>query len=288
MPNPPTYRTGAAIALPPRLASPVFVVGSPRSGTSVLAHVLLSVGYSGFREGNLFGLLHTLNLAIDQYFVWFGTDNEEVLMSRIDRDAMKLEVGEIFRRAVEDQHPIPPWFDKSGNPEVIEVIPQLLELWPDAHFIFAQRRAIENVVSRLSKFPEHSFEYHLRDWARNMRAWRELRLAMPDLPCTEIDQQDMLQDPVGVADRIGDLIGLDAARREAVAEILRLERPQQSGFGSSERLLSIEDTGWSPADVALFTEHCGPEMAAYGYTLDERYRLRPPPAEPMAAVSAAD
>lgn len=30
---------------------PVFVVGSPRSGTSILVDGLLSVGYKGFREG---------------------------------------------------------------------------------------------------------------------------------------------------------------------------------------------------------------------------------------------
>ena len=31
---------------------PVFVVGSPRSGTSILVDALFSAGYKGFREGS--------------------------------------------------------------------------------------------------------------------------------------------------------------------------------------------------------------------------------------------
>ncbi len=263
------------MARPATLASPVFIVGSPRSGTSMLAHVLLTVGYSGFREGNLLGLLNTLNRAIDQHFVWFGTDNPDVLMSRVDADAMKREVGDIFRRALENEHPIPPWFDKSGNPDVIQIIPVLLDLWPDARFIFAKRRGIENITSRLTKFPGHSFEYHLRDWARNMRVWREIRAAFPDLACIEVDQQDMLTNAHDVAARIGGLIGLSPSQQAEVAEILRRERPQQTSVGSTERVLSIEDTGWSPADVARFLEHCKTEMDAFGYTMDGRYRDRP-------------
>ncbi len=257
----------------PAFASPVFIVGSPRSGTSMLAHVLLTIGYSGFREGNLFGLLHTLQTAIDQYFVWFGTDNEEVLMSRIDRDGLKREVAQIFRGALDQQHPIPPWFDKSGNPEVIELIPVLLDLWPGARFIFAKRRAIENVTSRLSKFPEHSFEYHLQDWARNMNAWRTIRHVLPESARIEIDQQDMLRDPDDTAARIAGLVGLAPARVGEVATLLREERPQETGFGSSERVLSLEDTGWSDADVALFDRHCAAELKAYGYSRDEFYWL---------------
>lgn len=257
--------------MPVDLATPVFIVGSPRSGTSMLAQLLLSAGYSGFREGNLFGLLHTLHAAIDQYFVWFGTDNAEVLMSRVDRDAIKREVAAIFRRTLEHEHPIPPWFDKSGNPDVIELIPELLDLWPDARFIFAKRRAIENVTSRMAKFPEHHFEYHVQDWARNMRAWRQLRATLPDLACTEVDQQDMLRAPAAVAARIAALIHLDSVREAEMVRLLQTERPQETGFGSSERVLSLDDTGWSSPDIALFMQHCHHELDAYGYSLDEHY-----------------
>ena len=34
--------------------SPLFIVGSPRSGTSILVMALRAAGYRGFNEGNFF------------------------------------------------------------------------------------------------------------------------------------------------------------------------------------------------------------------------------------------
>lgn len=258
-------------AFPVAPAFPVFIVGSPRSGTSMLARIMLKVGYHGFEEGNLLGLLYTLNDAVDQHFTWFGTDNPAVLIAHVEPASMKRQIGEMFRQVFERHHPQPPWFDKTGNPTVIETIPMLVQIWPHARFIFAKRRAIENVVSRLIKFPDHSFEYHLQDWARNMGAWREVRAAMPELACIEVDQQDMVRDPIGVALRIGTLLGLSPLQQAQIVGSMTSERPQQSSFGSAERVLSLADTGWTPADVDRFVQHCKTEMDAYGYTFDERY-----------------
>ncbi len=43
----------------PQPAAPLFIVGSPRSGTSVLVDAAFAAGFKGFREGNLLGLLQT-------------------------------------------------------------------------------------------------------------------------------------------------------------------------------------------------------------------------------------
>jgi hypothetical protein len=254
-------------------ASPVFVVGSPRSGTSMLAHLLISAGYSGFREGNFLGLLRHIERLLGNYFNWFGTDNPEVLMSRIDREELLADIAELFRRRLEKEHPIAPWFDKSGNPEVIELIPTLVQMWPSARFVFAKRRSIENIVSRLKKFPEHPFEYHCRDWAKNMSAWRAVRAALPDLACIEVEQQDMVKHPAVVAAELGELLGLPPDRQAGLIKIMGSERPQQTTAGSTERVMSLASTGWSPADVDLFLTHCKAEMDAFGYTLDETYSV---------------
>src|SRR3954469_5424274 len=168
---------------------PVFIIGSPRSGTSALIGALLGVGYNGYREGNFLQLMPMIGAMIDRHFATFGQDGAEVLVTHVDPKALKEAINEVFAGFVNRLHPNPPWVDKSGNPEMIGAIPALMKLWPDSHFVFAKRRAIENIVSRLKKFSQHNFEYHCRDWARNMQAWRIMRDNVPKASRLEVDQQ---------------------------------------------------------------------------------------------------
>ncbi len=256
--------------LPP--AFPVFIVGSPRSGTSILAHALLSAGYAGYNEGNFLSLLHRLDADVDTHFEIFGSENTEVLTAHIDRQALKADLFAVLRAHVEAHITGEPWLDKTGNPEMITAIPTLLQLWPDSVFIFAKRRAIENIASRLRKFPNHDFRYHCADWARNMARWREIRAAQPDLRFLEVDQQDIAAAPAAVARAIAGLLRLPPARERMIADIFARDRPEETRAGTAARVLSLEATGWGEDMQAVFRQHCGPEMAAYGYTEDESYR----------------
>ena len=252
---------------------PLFVVGSPRSGTSVLVTALRRAAYRGFNEGNFVGLMNDLNRVTDNYFATFWTSDPLVLMSKMDKDEVKAALFEPFKRFVERENPVPPWLDKSGNPGVIKMIPALLVLWPSAHFIFAKRRGIENVVSRIRKFPGYTFEYHCMDWAANMSMWRQSRAAVPDLKCIEVDQRDMITNPEAVATQMAGFLRLD--RRNSRAQLVktfREERPQQTGNGTAERVLSLAATRWPPREVELFMQHCKPQMDFFGYTLDETYK----------------
>ena len=238
----------------------------------MLAQMMLRVGYQGYEEGNLLGLLHALSDAVDQHFTWFGTDNPAVLMAMSRRPTSSRTSPRCSAACSSAITRSRPGSTRPATRRVIEIIPTLVRLWPEARFIFAKRRGIENVVSRLSKFPEHSFEYHLQDWAKNMRAWRLVKAELPTLAGIEVDQQDMLRDPIGVAVRIGRLLGLSPLQQAQIVGHMTSERPQQSHSGSAERVLSLADPGWSPDDVARFMRHCKAEMDAYGYTMDERYR----------------
>ena len=253
---------------------PLFVVGSPRSGTSVLVTALRRAGYRGFNEGNFVGLMNDINRVTDNYFATFWTSNPQVIMSKMDKNEVKTALFEPFKRFVERENPVPPWLDKSGNPGVIKMIPALLALWPSAHFIFAKRRGIENIVSRIRKFPGYTFEYHCIDWAANMSAWRDVRNAVPDLKCLEVDQRDMIANPDAVATQMADFLRLDADQKAQLVKTFREERPQQTAKGTTERLLSLAATGWSPHDVELFMQHCKQPMDWYGYSLDETYKTQ--------------
>jgi hypothetical protein len=250
----------------------LFIVGSPRSGTSILVLALRAAGYRGFNEGNFFGLLATFDGIIDKYFRTFWTDDPFVMMSRIDREEFKASLAELFKRIVDRENPVAPWLDKSGNADVINMIPVLLRLWPSAHFIYAKRRGLENIVSRVKKFPQYNFEYHCRDWAANMTAWRAARREVPDLRYLEVDQQDLIQSPGATSAQLAAFLNLSEAQAARLAATFRKERPQQTSAGTTERVLTLRSTGWSPQQIGLFTKICGPEMELFGYTLDDTYQ----------------
>jgi hypothetical protein len=252
------------------MITPVFVVGSPRSGTSALAESLLGAGYNGYREGNFLPLLTTLNKLVDQHFAVFGRAGPKVMVSFIDPETLRSSIARTFRDETVRLNPEEPWFDKSGNPEMIEAIPTLLQLWPEARFVFAKRRAIENVVSRMTKFPAHTFEYHCRDWVRNMFVWRRMRDRIPEGRAIEVDQQDLIRDPKSTAGRISELLDLGESQKMALAESLMRGRPQQTEEGSAQRVLTLSGL-WPNSQRLEFESICGPEMKAYGYATDGRY-----------------
>ena len=247
---------------------------SPRSGTSALVDALLGVGYHGYREGNLLSLLPVLAKTVDRHWAVFGKGGAEVLVSNVDPEKLKAKIALIFKDVVDALNPVAPWMDKSGNPEMIEAIPFLLTLWPDSRFIFAKRRALENVVSRLQKFPGYNFEYHCRDWAKNMATWRVRRQSLPADCWVEIDQQDMIREPEASAARLAELLNLSVGQRDALSAIFARSRPQQTADGTAQRVLSLDAT-WSEHQRQLFKALCGPEMKAYGYSLDDSYWERP-------------
>jgi|GEM_PF-775395 len=252
---------------------PVFVVGSARSGTSVLAWALQGSGYFGYNEGHVLPLLRAIERDVDRHFQIFGTANDRVLSAHVNKDDLKTGLYRVIADVISAEHQGKVWFDKTGGVEMIEAIPILRQFWPGARFIFAHRRAIENVLSRIRKFPNLSFETHCADWARHMQAWRLLRARMPDLPAIEIDQYDIAHAPEATSARIAGLLNLTNEAQQQVATILCAESPERTDATSTRRIVPLPDTGWTADQIAVFHARCGHEMRNFGYTEDDHYRI---------------
>jgi len=248
-------------------------VGSPRSGTSVLVVALSKVGYQGFREGNFLPLVMIIEKTVDRFFSVAGKRNPNTLAAHIDPLTLKSKIEDIFKELADGLNTGPLWFDKTGNHEMIRAIPVLRRLWPGSVFIFAKRRAIENVLSRIKKFPRRDFEYHCADWARNMAAWREVRPQLPAGTYLEVDQQDLIRNTEAICTRISGFLELAPGQAGALARTFRGARPQETTKGSAGQTHSLESVGWSETQLAIFRKHCEPEMQAYGYGLGAEYNL---------------
>jgi hypothetical protein len=253
--------------------SPVFIVGSPRSGTSILVRALVGVGYHGYNEGNFLPLMNIIDRAVDNHFGIFGKPNPNVLAARVDPKVLKSRIENIFKDLTDALNKNPLWFDKSGNAEMIRAIPALRRLWPDSVYIFAKRRAIENVVSRVKKFPAHSFEHHCADWAKNMAAWRQVREELPGGIYLEVDQQDLIRNTEATSGKISNFLGLGPEHLDVLVNIFQSRRPQETTEGSALKTYSLDSLGWSEAELTIFKRHCDLEMKAYGYGSGSEYDL---------------
>ena len=251
---------------------PVFIVGSPRSGTSATVDAFIAAGYRGYREGNFLPVAYQMNLAIDRHYKSFDIGTNEILLGCIDKVELKQKVNEIVFDYVDTLNPEWPWFEKTGGADMIRLLPAILLRWPSALVVYSKRRAIENIFSRIRKFPGESFEYHCVDWARTMNAWRQTRQILPPAQFLEIDQYDMIREPANTAATLGRFLELDQEREDSMLAMLEKTRPQETESGSAIRVLTLEATGWSAHQRQTFIKHCSQEMEAFGYTLDATYR----------------
>jgi hypothetical protein len=254
---------------------PVFIVGSPRSGTSILVSALHNAGYFGYNEGNFLSLIRIIEQQVGRFFVGQGSTHPKVLTSHIDQAELVQRLAAVLAETAESKQARTPWFDKTGSMQMVESMPTLHRIWPSARFIFAKRRGLENVVSRVIKFPRHSFEYHCTNWSGTMAAWRRVRAEHPQLPGIEVDQRDISDAPEETAQRIGAFLALSPDAQAKMSATMTRDRPQETRPGSASRVITLEETCWTDEQKAIFERDCGEQMRAYGYTLDANYRVQP-------------
>ncbi len=258
-------------------AEPVFILGAARSGTSAMAQGLLKCGiYGGFEEGHFLWMIRRFLLTIHAFYEDNGEDALPVrftLLSRVPAQHMVDAVRAAFVSSMGQLFPDGKWLDKTPRPEMIEAAPVMQELWPNARFIFMRRRGLENVYSRLTKFPTISFKEHCQDWARNMEVWLRVRDLLGGAPM-EIEQLAVALEPERTAQEVAAFLGLDQVASRHLAKAFASDRPEVTTkhFGTA---MQIDRLGWTDQQIYTFRKECGPMMAAYGYSYTDSYFARP-------------
>lgn len=247
---------------------PVFVLGSPRSGTTVISEAIkIGLGCKSYGEYHTGSLCANLISEVDRYYSTCHTRNDPGAFIYDSSPALfKLKAGQSIKEMYAWYHRDRWFVDKTPGRNMIKSLPALQSIWPELKLVYCKRRAIENVQSRLNKFPQLSLEQHVRQWAETARLWAEIKDQLT-IPYIEIEHFDTQHNRRGVGEQIAALIPeVDPA---FIERYLNSNHPQRTGDNRSVR--SLRSMPWSDDEKALFTRITEDVMQDEGYDDSEAY-----------------
>ncbi|MEY2641050.1 MAG: hypothetical protein RL150_443 [Candidatus Parcubacteria bacterium] len=255
---------------------PIFITGSVRTGTSILTRALVDgAGIPGYAEGCITDIFGSFVRMVDIKYARRSREIAQgsIMLERIDQEKLKKSLAQWFKELYDARIPFRGmWVDKTPDNDTVLALPYLLQAWPDATCIIMKRRPIENIASRLRKFPHLSFEQHciaLRDVLVNMQRACE---RLPKDRYLVLDQYDIATKPQQTAKAIGIFLNLSIPQIEKMATIFEHRRPEFTG-GDEQLLRSLEEMPWTPEQKTFFLDTFAELMPAFGWGLETTYYL---------------
>lgn len=254
---------------------PVFILGSPRSGTTIIVTALkAATNADGYFEGHFLPLITLLEREIIKYY----KDREDLILNKqlmiahTPKNQLEKRIFQIFSNICDSLFESQIWFDKTPGVKMIKTAPYLNRVWPNSRFIFARRRGIECIMSRLRKFPNVSFEEHCKIWQLCMENWLNLRDKLKN-SYIEIDQRDISLSPRLMATKIGQFLEIEPEQIEQIEQVFSTKRPEYTGGNELEKAIDITETGWNEEQIAIFKKYCSPVNEKFGYSESSSYYL---------------
>jgi hypothetical protein len=166
---------------------PIFVVGAGRSGTSVVTSILLDGRYPGFQEGHVFPYLkQQLDVVAD---AWADVKTGAAHIPPPEKSVFERGLVEMVADAARKDPASTRWIDKTPDAPMLELVPMLQRLYPNAQYLYMRRHPASLAESRRRKFHE-PLETALAQWRKCETLWAEARAAVPSGAFREFDQAD--------------------------------------------------------------------------------------------------
>lgn len=244
------------------MATPIFILGNPRTGSSTVSDCLRELlGIQGYHEGQFNNL--------KEYEA-----NKDIAIGNINRELFFNNILHSFKNTYEslfdDSQKY--WIDKTPDSNLYE-IKQILYLWPDSKFIMLKRRSLENIKSRLIKFPSDDFQYHCQSWNNIMQNWYHLDKTLLKDNFIEIEHYDMLFNIEKVAKDITSLLPDYKDKEEQIISFFQTNY-NQSTTGKKPEIVDIDTIGWTDDQKMIHHKTCGETLNLYNYSLDKNYFLK--------------
>jgi hypothetical protein len=244
----------------------VFVIGCPRSGTTAVAQALRNIGYAGVPgEGHVLTLLPLIRKVIGDYRQSKSKAHADDAVAQFSFDGFQDAADAYMRDFFAGLFDGRLFVDKTPYDAIEYPVADIRRIWPNARILYCLRNGINNVNSQLRKFGGAGVTFGIAcmNWAGGIRNWLNVAEAVADIAMV-VKHEELLEDPLEMAKRIGGFLHLDEAESAALAKGLVSDFPEFTGAGS--QLLT-----WSEEELRIFAQVCGPWMKRVGYELPDQF-----------------
>lgn len=244
----------------------IFVLGSPRSGTSALSRALRRIfGLRGSEEGHVLpvftGILHTFHAHSTRF-----REHPYLLASRLDTDHFRRHILEYVRSLYQEAHGGEGFVDKTPGADSIVAAQLIKEAFPRSRIIMLRRNGIGYSCSFSRKF-NVGIDAAAQSWAICMKAIEIARESCGDF--LEVDHSELLLDRGDTSLEIARHLGRPECG-EFLAAALTRARTEASAEDEAALVRApsrLSDVCWTNLEKRQFRETCGPFMAKFGYSL---------------------
>jgi hypothetical protein len=240
----------------------VFVVGSPRSGTSVLLRAMQTVfGLRAHGESHVMPGVAQAVFHLRSYYRRFKDESGDLLIRQLPIDRIEAPLLEGIRAFYDEIYEGEGWADKTPSDEAMHSAPLIRRIFPDARLIVSRRNGIEVVASYRRKFGA-TFRDACENWARVMEGIAVVRQQCPDI--LEVDQFDLANASDTVGCRIAGYLGRPDLGA-TLAAFLASNREDRLSTHDWRQRLTLDDMDWTDDERDDFLRICGPLMRVNNY-----------------------
>lgn len=229
-----SMRPGALVAEDPHSQPiPIFIVGMPRTGTTLLDRVVGNHGWvSSLGERN--DLSAAISEASGHFFQSAEARDHLNLLQALDMR----RVGHLYMQRLRRAAP-PVRFVIDKNPQNLFSIPVILQALPQARILCLRRDPMDACFSTLKELFQgdaYPWSYALDDavaHCRHTRSWMAHWQAVAPHAVRVVDYEAMVEDPEGTAASVSAFVGLPV--QEGLHDVTRNEAPVSTASSSQVR-----------------------------------------------------
>ncbi len=280
---------------PPRREVPFFIVGNPRSGTTLLRFILSTHTriYIPEETGFLPHLARYANRQLTRKEVerlvvkiaqmnreWEGlVDDFDEFYDSLPEPTLTQLLDALYRRRIAPQHAAR-WGDK--GPSYVRWIADLDRIFPNAVFIHMVRDGRDSTLSALKKWGQDCWYYDtyylMRNWARNVRAGRRAGAWLGPDRYLEVRYEQLVAEPEASIHRICEFLQEDFQPAMLDHTGLAQQLVAPTGHFEVEHPVTQRTVGNWRQKMSLFDQKvalraAGDELARWGYEIPHLSRM---------------
>lgn len=247
-----------------------YILGSTRSGTSALRNAIAATRFKGYGEGHLAPLLDALiDNVRSRKTKGLGADVQGTGLNQMRVDVLLRHFFHGYERYLTKQLNSEFIVDKTPTVVPIQLAPDLRRYHADARFIYCARRHVDNIQSKLRKFPDQTLEQHCSEWSGCNAAWLDVRDRLQG-DSLFIEYHDLTHDPARIAQEIAGFLDLPETEAKIIANRLQ-DRPEQTTPREITQFLRLSQSGWSVEERDTLRRLCAPAGRQLGYDFEDYF-----------------